>query len=278
MVYWSQYTTTDEVQFEIIKLNLLGTYLGKLASPEFQPEFAIYTYEDCVDETETKPFKLAEFDFSSACNYTAEIKFPFITQTINCSHTTTTYDGGFLKSIPFLGMGVKNTIVEVGNEFERSTLVLTPKVGISTELVPLPVEAGISVEGTVTINTDKTGKTDWTAVAKAGVELSVGKSIGPVKAKATVGEFVEMEFDNTGLKDVNLVTEAKVEVKVNAPGLDKDDPGNKSFNENVDLVNKGINKVKVEIGMEDRASLMTGHGSLTVKGPGNLKPVIISEW
>ncbi len=278
MVYWSQFTTTDDLQFEIIKLELLGTYLGKLASPEFQPEFAVYTYEDCKEEDEQKPFKLAEFDFSSACKYTAEIKFPFITQTINCSHTTTTYDAGFLKSIPILGMGVKNTIVEVGNEFERSTLVLTPKVGVSTELVPLPVEAGISVEGTVTINTDKTGKTDWTAVAKAGVELSAGKSIGPVKAKATVGEFVEMEFDKTGLKDVNLVTEAKVEVKVNAPGLDKDDPGNKSFNDNVDLVNKGINKVKVEIGMEDRASLMTGHGSLTVKGPGNLTPVIITQW
>jgi tetratricopeptide (TPR) repeat protein len=278
MVYWSQYTSSDDTQFEIIKLEFLVDFLGKLSSSEYKPMFAVYDYEDCKEEIDVKPFTLSEWDFSKNCKYTAEIRYPLIKQEINCSHTTTTFDAGFLKNIPVFGLGVKKTWVEVGTEFQRSTLILTPKLGINTELAPLPISAGITAEGTITINTNKAGETDWNAVAKAGVELGVGKSIGPVKAKATLGESLELEFDNTGLKDVNLVTEAKIKAEIDLPKADKNNPDNKDFNSDVDVANKGakLAEMNVKIGYEDRISLMSGHG--TKKGTGVLKNVKFASW
>lgn len=232
----------------------------------------------CVEEEKAKPFKLAEWDFSKNCAYTAEIKYPLITQQINCSHTTTIFNAEFLKNIPVVGMGYKRTLVEVGVEFERSTVVFTPKIELSTDLVPLPVTAGFNAEATITMNTNKAGETDWNAVTKAGIELGVGRSIGPVKAKVSIAESIELEYDNNGLKDANLVSEVKGKAGIELPKVDKTNSENNDFNSNIDKINKGakISGMYVKIGVEDRVSLMTGHGS--VNGTGLLKGVKLTKW
>lgn len=266
MVSLSQYTSWDEEQFELIKLNFMIDFVGRLI--EYKPEFSTYDYLDCVEEENVKPFKLAEWDFSSNCKYNVEINFALIKQQINCAHTTTTIDAKFLKNLPVVGMGEKYVMVEVGNKFERSTLILTPKIDLSTDLTPFPISAGAKVESTITINTDADGKSDWTSVTKAGVELGVGKSLGPVKLKATIGESVEIEYGSKGLKDVNLIAEAEINAGIQAPKADVKNPENADFNENIETTNKVLKAsgTSVKIGIQDRVSLVSGHVSVNTTG------------
>jgi tetratricopeptide (TPR) repeat protein len=281
MVFLSQYTSFDDNQFEVVRLQLLIDFLGKLASFEFMPVFAGHDYEECKEDKTFEAFKLTEWDFSKNCKYTAEIKYPLIVQNINCGHTTTTFDASFLKNIPVVGMGAKYTWVDVGAEFERSTLVLMPKIEISSELEPFPISGGVTAEGTITVNTDKTGKRDWNAVVKAGIELGVGKSLGPLKAKTSIAESIEFEFDQKGLKDVNLVSELKEKVGIEIAKRDALDPANKAFNDNVAIANKAskISGMYVKIGIEGRSSLMAGHGSVKVKGISErLMKTKLSSW
>lgn len=182
IAYWSQYTSTDKEQYEIIKLGFMIGWLEKLT--EYRPTLTAGGYEfgpACVEEKESKPYKLADWDFSANCQYKAEIKFIVVKQQINCATTTTTWDASFLA-------GLKYTTTDVGSEYLRSTLIISPKIGINGNFGP--VKAGASAKADITINMDKDGVTDWKTVIKAGTELGVGKSIGPIKAEATIGSII----------------------------------------------------------------------------------------
>jgi hypothetical protein len=128
------------------------------------------------------------------------------------------------------------------------------------------------------MNTNKAGETDWNAVTKAGVELGVGRNFGPVKAKVSIAESVELEFDPKGLKDVNLVSELKGKAGLELAKKDAANPENSDYNNNVNLANKAakISGIYVKVGVEDRVSLVSGHGA--VKGTGLLKSVQLTKW
>src|SRR5436190_2853526 len=267
MAYWSQYTSTDKDQYEIIKLGFVIGWLEKLK--EYRPLLTAGGYElysECVEKKDGKPFKLAEWDFSTNCKYKAEINYIVVKQQINCGTTTTTWDA----------KGIKYTTTDVGNEYLRSTLIVSPKIGIDGNFGP--VKAGASVKADVTVNFDKDGVTDWKTVIKAGTELGIGGSVGPLKAEATIGSGIEIEIDPSGVTDVNIVSTANVEIGIEAPKSPGDEAIDEQINQGVDLVNKGLGKLdtKVEIGVESRTSLMSGHGS--VSGRGILSGVKMSQW
>jgi len=260
MAYWSQYTSIDKDLYEIIKLNFMIDWLQKLT--EYRPLLTAGGYEfeaECVEKKDSKPFKLADWDFSANCQYKAEINYILVKQQINCATTTTIWDANFLS-------GLKYTTTDVGNEYLRSTLIVSPKVGIDGNFGP--IKAGASVKTDITINMDKDGVTDWKTVIKAGTELGIGRSVGPIKAEATIGSGIEIEIDPTGVTDVNIVSTAKAEIGIEAPKSAGNEAVDEQINQAVDYVNKGLGKLdtKVEIGVESRTSLLSGPCSLSGKG------------
>jgi len=267
MAYWSQYTSTDKDQYETIKLGFVIGWLQKLK--EYRPLLTAggrELYSECVEKKEDKPYKLANWDFSANCKYKAEINYIVVKQQINCSTTTTTWDA----------KGIKYTTTDVGNEYLRSTLIVSPKIGIDGNFGP--VKAGASVKADVTVNFDKDGVADWKSVIKAGTELGIGSSVGPIKAEATIGTGIEIEVDPTGVTDVNIVSTANAEIGIEAPKSAGGEEIDEQINEGVDLVNKGVGKLdtKVEIGVQSRSSLMSGHGSLS--GMGILSGAKMPQW
>ena len=260
MAYWSQYTSTDKDQYEIIKLGFVINWLQKLT--EYRPLLTAGGYElysECVEKKDSKPFKLADWDFSPNCQYKAEINYIVVKQQINCATTTTTWDASFLS-------GLKYTTADVGNEFLRSTLIVSPKIGMDGNFGP--VKAGASVKADVTVNFDKDGVTDWKTVIKAGTELGIGRSVGPLKAEATIGSGIEIEVDPSGVTDVNIVSTANAEIGIEAPKSPGNEAVDEQINQAVDIANKGMGKLdtKVEIGLKSRTSLISGHSSLSGMG------------
>jgi len=267
MAYWSQYTSTDKDQYEIIKLGFMIGWLQKLK--EYRPLLTAGGREiqaDCVEEKDSKPYKLAEWDFSANCKYKAEINYIVVKQQINCATTTTTWDA----------KGIKYITTDVGNEYLRSTLIVSPKAGIDGNFGP--VKVGASVKADITVNFDKDGVTDWKTVIKAGTELGIGRSVGPIKAEATIGSGIEIEIDPSGVTDVNIVSTANAEIGIEAPESEGKEAVDKQINQAVGYVNKGIGKLdtKVEIGLESRTSLISGRGSLS--GRGILSDAKMSQW
>jgi len=119
---------------------------------------------------------------------------------------------------------------------------------------------------------------EWGGKVTAGVEGSVGITKGPVKAGATVSTALEVEIGSSGIGDVNIVSAAKIEAGIEAPKSGGNKKIDEQINKGVDVVNKGLGKLNtsVQLGVESRTSLISGHGS--VSGTGILSGVKMSEW
>ncbi len=263
-VYYAQYTNWPE-DFEVIKNNAKIGWLSVISGQkvQFMDKASI-----CPISSEDVPVKtkLAEFD-DVACQYKSKASLVgLITMETNCSHTVIRIDNSL----------IKYTRVELGNEYLRSTLVLSPKIGAG--LTEGPVKASASVGSDITVNMDKDGKSEWDAKVKAGVELGVGGSLGPVKAEATIGSGIELEIDKSGVQEVSIVSKAKLEAGIEAPGSEGKTSMDKKINKGVEQINKGISKLdtSVDIGVESRTSLISGCGSVT--GTGILKDITMSKW
>jgi tetratricopeptide (TPR) repeat protein len=263
-VYYAQYTSWPE-DFEVTKIQAKMGWLNIIKSQVVRFMDRASVCEVNKEDAQVKT-KLAEFD-DIACNYKSKTNFPgFLTMETNCSHTT----------IRFETDAIKYTHVEVGSEYLRSTLVLSPKIGAGIK--EGPVKANASVGSDITINMDKDGKREWDAVVKAGVELGIGGSAGPVKAEATIGTGIELEIDKSGVQEVSIVSKAKLEAGIEAPESDGKLPIDKKINKGVEQINKGISAMNtsVDIGVESRSSLISGCGS--VSGTGILKGITMSQW
>ena len=258
LAYWSQYSSTDEIQYKIIALGFTIDWLKKLT--EYIPLFADREY-DCSDEEKAKPYKLPEWDFTANCKYNVDINFFIVKQQINCSHSSTTYDLG----------PVKYTERELGTKYIGGTLILSPKASVGGEAGPLTVEAFIGADITIDLDENKDIK-DWDSKVTVGMETGIGISKGPVKFGASVTNAIELEIDGSGLKDVILVTAVKAEAGIEAPKSDGKTTMDEHINEGVGLINKGIGELQtsVKIGMEDRVSLISGHGSESNIGLGGV--------
>jgi len=243
LAYWSQYTCTHETQFEVIKLELMIDWLKKLR--EYRPLLTAGGYEvaeDCIEEAESKPTKLAEFD-DIACEYKSTIDFGIVKMENNCSHSTTTYNLGKIKFIER----------ELGQNYIGGTLILKPKISADVSVGPLGIEFFTGGEFNIELDANNNVK-DWKGTVSTGVEAGIGITKGPIKAGVSATEAIEIEIGPKGVGDVNLVTkvEASVGVKVGPVGK------------------------SVEIGIESRQSLISNHGSQS--GTGVLSDVKFSEW
>lgn len=264
MAYWSQYSSTDETQNEIIKLGFIIGWLQKLS--EYRPIFADREYE-CIEEEQARPFKLAEWDFTSNCKYNVELDYGIIDQQINCGHATTTYNLGTIN--------YKER--ELGTKFIGSTLILSPKISGGAEVGPLAIKASVGADVTIELDENKNVK-DWNGTVTVGTETGVGITKGPVKFGASVTDAIEIEIDGNGIKDVVIVTAVEAEAGIEAPKSVGETSIDKNINKGIDIINEGIGAAgtSVKIGVEDRVSLISGHGS--VSGTGILGGVSMSQW
>jgi hypothetical protein len=242
MAYWSQYTSTDEVQFEILKLTGKINWLEKLK--EYRPLLTARGYEfmaECVDKKDGKPNKLAEFD-DIACEYKSKTDFGLVIMETNCSHSTTTYNLGKIKYIER----------ELGQNYIGGTLILKPKISADATVGPLGVEIFAGGEINIELDPNKNVK-DWEGTVSTGIETGVGISEGPIKVGASITEAIEIEIGPKGVGDINLVSKAEASAGVKVGPVGK----------------------SVEIGVQSRTSLVSGH--VSVSGTGALSGVKMSE-
>jgi hypothetical protein len=263
-IYYNQYTMWPE-NFELAKVQAKLSWLGLIHSqnPKFLDK-SIWCQDN--KDLEARPFKLANFD-DIACNYKSSLNLGCVKMETNCGQTTTTYGCG---DITF-------TERELGQNYIGGTLKIAAKEKIGISEGPLSLDGFIG--GNVTIELDENNNVkEWKGKVTAGIEGGVGVHEGPVKAGASATEALEIEFGSTGVTDVVIVSAAKVEAGIEAPKS----PGNKiadeKINEGIDYANKGLGHLntKVELGVEGRTSLISGHGS--VSGAGSLEGIKLSEW
>lgn len=262
-IYYNQYTMWPE-NFELAKVRAKITWLSLISgqNPKFKDKSSW-----CQDQTdaEAKPFKLANFD-DIACQYKSSLNLGCVKMETNCGQTITTYGCG---DITFAER-------ELGQNYVGGTLKLSHKVKTGINEGPLSVTGYIGANMTIEVDENNNVK-DWSGKITAGVEAGVGVNTGPVKIGATIGESVEVEIGSTGISDINIVSTGKIEAGIEAPGSDGDQKIDAQINKGVGYVNKGIGKLNtsVEIGVESRASLISGH--TVVNGTGKLEGIRISK-
>ena len=242
-IQWPAMYEATKLSFQMGWLGALKQGMGEGDPPYYNFPFISITQYVCKkQEKEPGKTKLKEFD-DIACQYNSKIDYEVIVIETNCSHSKTTYNFG----------KIKITEKELGTEYIGSTIKLTPKVSIGGQVGPIKIEGSVGADVTVEVDKDNEIK-EWGGTVTTGIEAGVGISNGPVKAGVTVSEAVEVEIGSKGIGDVNMVTkiEGTAGVKVGPVGK------------------------SVQIGMESRTSIVSGHGHITVSGP--LGTAKLSEW
>jgi hypothetical protein len=115
------------------------------------------------------------------------------------------------------------------------------------------------------------GDTYISSTVKVSVEKGFDRmkwEKGPIKVEAKVGASIEFEFDREGVKDVTLSAEAKV-----GAGHNTYDTG---LEEGGSIGGKDVIDTTIEIGVEGRISIISGHGR--IGGTGKLEGIKITEW
>lgn len=262
--YYNQYTMWPE-NFELAKLQAKITWLSLISGqhPKFKDKSSW-----CQDhkEAEAKPFRLPNFDDIN-CQYTSNVNLGCVKMETNCGSTTTTYGCG---PISFAEK-------ELGQNYTGGTLKLSPKIKAGVSEGPLSAEGYIGANITIEVDENNQVK-EWNGTITAGVEAGVGVNAGPVKMGATVGAALEVEIGSTGVSDVNIVGTSKIEAGIEAPKSDGKQLVDEQINKGIGYVNKGIGKLdtSVEMGVEGRSSLISGHGALN--GTGKLEGIKIIGW
>lgn len=263
-MYYYQYTMWPE-SFELAKVQAKISWLTLIKSqnPRFRDKSSW-----CRDQTdvEAKPFKLPNFD-DVACQYKSSLNLGCVKMETNCGQTTTTYGCGNLSFIE----------KELGQNYIGGTVKVSHKVGIAGYAGPLSAEGSVSGDFVIELDENNQVK-EWEGKVIMGVEAGAGITKGPVKAGATISEALEIEIGSSGISDINIVSAAKIEMGIEAPKSTGGQKIDDQINKGVDYVNKGLGKLKtkVEIGIESRSSLLSGHGSET--GIGALSGVKMSAW
>ncbi|WP_295122092.1 hypothetical protein [uncultured Chitinophaga sp.] len=238
--YWGQYTTLDIHSFRIIELKFQIFWLQK--NRELQPldmRDHKQAYEDCKEDAEAKPGKLAEFD-DVACNYKAEVDLGLVMYKFNCSHSSITIELN------------ENAITfkQLGNKYIGSTVKIKSGASAEGKLGPLEVKGAIGSDFTYELDENNDLK-DWKGTTNASVEGSVGVDVEPVSGKLTVKQEFELEMSKkAGVGDFTATSSATVKA--------------------------GIGSQEMEAGIQKTVSIISGHGSVT--GTGIAKGIIIRQW
>lgn len=166
LTYWSQYTSTDKNQFELVVLNFKIDWLKRLK--EYQPLLSSgYEYLECAKDNKAKPEKLSHFD-DVACQYNDTMNLKIIKFTNNCSRMTSEFD------FMFLGYVRKDDFERAENDtYMSSTYKISAEAGVDKAWGPLKVEAKLA--GGVELEFGREGIQDVLLIgeAKAGAGTNV---------------------------------------------------------------------------------------------------------
>lgn len=144
LAYWSQFTSLDKNQYNLILLGFQAGWLNKLR--EYRP--LLYSeFEDleCAEDEEAQPGKLSDFD-EVACNYNDTLDLKVITFYQNCSRMTSKLNLKFVEYTRY-----DNFTRAEGDTYTGSTIKVSVEKGfeeLKWEKGPLKVEAkvGASIE------------------------------------------------------------------------------------------------------------------------------------
>jgi tetratricopeptide (TPR) repeat protein len=160
LAYWSQYTSTDKNQFDLIVLEFKITWLKKIK--EYRPLLSSgYEYLECAKDNKAKPEKLSHFD-DVACQYNDTMNLKIIKFTNNCSRMTSEFD------FMFLGYVRKDDFERAENDtYMSSTYKISAEVGVDKSAGPLKVEAKLA--GGVELEFGRGGIEDVLLIGEAKV-------------------------------------------------------------------------------------------------------------
>jgi hypothetical protein len=169
MAYWSQFTSTDKNQFDLVALGFQVNWLNKLK--EYQPMLhTSYEYLECVRKEEAEPGKLSEFDLV-ACNYNDTLDLKVIAFYNNCSRMTSKLNLKFAEYTRY-----DNFDRAEGDTYMGCTIKVSAEHGfdkLKYEKGPLKVEA--KVGASIEMEFDRQGVKDINLAveAKAGIGHNV---------------------------------------------------------------------------------------------------------
>jgi hypothetical protein len=144
LAYWSQFTSIDKNQFNLVVLEFQTGWLSKLREyqPLLQSEFENL---ECAKDEDAQPGKLSDFDVV-ACNYNDTMDLKVITFYQNCSRMTSKLNLKFVEYTRY-----DNFTRAEGDTYVSSTIKVSVEKGfdkLKWENGPLKVEAkvGASIE------------------------------------------------------------------------------------------------------------------------------------
>jgi hypothetical protein len=182
LAYWSQFTSIDKNQFNLVVLEFQTGWLSKLR--EYQP--LLYSeFEDleCAKEEDAQPGKLSDFDVV-ACNYNDTMDLKVIAFYQNCSRMTSKLNLKFVEYTRY-----DNFTRAEGDTYTGSTIKVSVERGfeeLKWEKGPLKVEA--KVGASIEMEFDREGIKDINLAveAKAGAGHNVLDK-GLEKEEASIG-------------------------------------------------------------------------------------------
>jgi len=181
LAYWSQFTSTDKKQFDLIVLGFQEGWLRKLK--EYQP--LLYSqFEDliCAKKEDAKPGELSEFDVV-ACNYNDTMDLKVITFYNNCSRMTSKLNLKFVEYTRY-----DNFNNAEGDTYMSSSIKISVEKGfekLKIEEGPIKVEA--KVGGSIEFEFDRSGLKDINLSVEAKAGLGHNMFDGKTEIDGSIG-------------------------------------------------------------------------------------------
>ena len=199
LAYWSQFTSIDKNQFDLVVLDFQIGWLRKLREhqPLLQSEF-----EDlkCAKDEDAQPGKLSDFDVV-ACNYNDTMDLKVITFYQNCSRMTSKLNLKFVEYTRY-----DNFTRAEGDTYVGSTIKVSVERGfkdLKGDFGPIKVEA--KVGASVEMEFDREGIKDITI----GLEAKAGGGVN------LIDEALEKEEASIGGKDlIDTTVEIGIEGRI----------------------------------------------------------------
>jgi tetratricopeptide (TPR) repeat protein len=200
IAFWSQYSAISPAQFDVVRLQLMISWLQQLNDAFYQPYLTGKKYE-CAEEEQKKPRKkrLAEFD-DVACKYKSETDLYIMKFTVNCSKMYSKLD---LKFIEYSRVDDFNRAE--GDTYVSSTIKIKAEKGfdeLKTNNGPLKIEAKIG--GAIEIEMDRDGVQD--IILSGELKAGIGTNV--------LDEQLEQQGNMNGIDMIDTTVEAGVEAKI----------------------------------------------------------------
>lgn len=167
IAYWTQFTSTDDVMYEMLRVDFRISWLKDLSQRSTQPLLRGPLFEDCSSEEKGKQLgKLQPFAKTSACKYRSVMKLGPLKISSNCNMMSTEFD------FMFLQVSREDDFDRAeGDNFVSSTVRVSAEIGKDISAGPLKAEAKLG--GGVEVAIGKNGIEDVLLIAEAKLGAGV---------------------------------------------------------------------------------------------------------